>query len=344
MQQSVSRIFYCVVILLNLHILLSWRTQISNNFPFSRFQLKFSNNINELIKINRKEQIQRLQEYYETKNVNEFTVLLRSLAVSNPELFQQRSQIDCIDMSFTKDKSFIDRLSSRQISEWLYSFSQLAEKLRFSFHFSSTNEEFYLYLIHNLSQRSNKLTTTQVTKSIGSLKLLKFNFNAQTSQVKGNILYLLDQVAGILDERGISSLLHSVANIELSWDDTPIETQNKFITSLMKLNKKCNDERSNIHSAMLIHSLGKLGMNINILSEEMKSQVYMVAMIILNKATTQAQDSNIARQVSNVIWGLAKMGCQCNNFPETISKTMVDAITIRASDMNEQEISNVIYS
>ena len=107
---------------------------------------------------------------------------------------------------------------------------------------------------------------------------------------------------------------------------------------------KLNNKIAYRHAAMSIHSLGKLCVNINNLSEEMKSQVYMVAMTILIKATLKRQDENIERSVAYVIWGLAKMSCQYSNLPEHISKSMIDAAINKAPDMNTQQISNIIYS
>ena len=330
------------------NVCVSWKSTISSRLSRTiRLQssnFPYNNAATESIDYgftSRKEKFEKLQEFYKNNKNNEFTAILKAFAAEEAAKFKnnrnthQQNHMNLIYSEFAKNKIFIDSLNPIQISDWLWSLPRLGCNLDDPNYLKLCND-----LVNNLSKRSIEISSRQVTTAMGGLQKMKFNYNIQTDEMKENILYLLDSVADKLNDREVGNLLYAISKIELNWDTLPLNIQTKLFKSFSKVANILKYQRA----SMSIYAFGLLGVNILNLSNEIKSSIYTVSETILTEGSKTNDRQPITQQVSNVIWGLSKIGCLKSNLPENLEIAVINAVTASIPHMNSQEVPNIMYS
>lgn len=94
---------------------------------------------------------------------------------------------------------------------------------------------------------------------------------------------------------------------------------------------------------MAVYSLGLLGLSLDNVTPAVRDHIFVVALSVLEESKVHVHQS-VTQQVSNVIYGLAKMGVRYKNLPPYVVTGIEEGVLNTMDSMNEQEVSNTIYS
>lgn len=147
------------------------------------------------------------------------------------------------------------------------------------------------------------------------------------------------QVASGLNDREVGNLLHSLSKLAVPWSALPVTAQNDLLQSFIRVSKLLVSQQG----SMAVYSLGLMGVTLDNVNPAVRDHIFVVAMSVLEESKVHVVRS-ITQQVSNVIYGLAKMGARYKSLPPNVSIGIQDGIMNTMASMNEQEISNTIYS
>jgi hypothetical protein len=117
------------------------------------------------------------------------------------------------------------------------------------------------------------------------------------------------------------------------------QLQNDLLESFIRVSKLLVSQQG----SMAIYSLGLMGVTLDNVTPAVRDHVYVVSMNVLEESKGHVARS-ITQQVSNVIYGLAKMGVRYRSLPPNVTNSIQEGIIATMPTMNEQEISNTVYS
>lgn len=154
-----------------------------------------------------------------------------------------------------------------------------------------------------------------------------------------DLLIAVRQVASTLNDREVGNLLHSLSKLAVPWSALTPKLQNDLLESFIRVSKLLVSQQG----SMAIYSLGLMGVTLDNVTPAVRDHIFVVSMNVLEESKVHVARS-ITQQVSNVIYGLAKMGVRYKSLPPNVTSVIQDGITATMTTMNEQEISNTVYS
>jgi hypothetical protein len=160
-----------------------------------------------------------------------------------------------------------------------------------------------------------------------------------TDDNRSDIIDAVAKVASTLNDREVGNLLHSLSKMGAPWSIFPKPMQNNLLESFIRVSKLLVSQQG----SMAIYSLGLLGVNLDNVTPAVRDHIFVVALSVLEESKVHVHPS-VTQQVSNVIYGLAKMGVKYKSLPIYVVSGIEDGILNTMDSMNEQEVSNTIYS
>lgn len=177
-----------------------------------------------------------------------------------------------------------------------------------------------------------------LTYQVGFSKL-RFRWGYITEENRVDIISAVGHVASTLNDREVGNLLHSLSKLGVPWSVFPKPVQNNLLESFIRVSKLLVSQQG----SMAVYSLGLMGVTLDYVTPAVRDHIFVVALSVLEESKVHVHPS-VTQQVSNVIYGLAKMGVKYKSLPPYVSAGIEDGILNTMTSMNEQEISNTIYS
>ena len=168
---------------------------------------------------------------------------------------------------------------------------------------------------------------------------MRFRWNYLSEENRNDLILAVGQVASTLNDREVGNLLHSLSKLAVPWNVFPKPVQSDLLQSFIRVSKLLVSQQG----SMAVYSLGLMGLTLDNVTPAVRDHIFVVALSVLEESKVHVHPS-ITQQVSNVIYGLAKMGVRYKSLPPYVSAGIEDGILHTMRVMNEQEISNTIYS
>lgn len=239
----------------------------------------------------------------------------------------------------------LDNFDANTVTESLWSIGKVGYRLS-----TPLEREVTMRLLNRLclcQEQGDELTSRQVTTSIGGLAKLGLKWNFVPKQTKDDLVKMVGYTATSLNDREVSNLLHSLSKMLTPWSAFPRQVQAGLLESFVRESQHLVSQQG----SMSIYSLGLMGLQIDGCTPAIRDRIYVVALNVLREdsknavtAKSQQQKRYACQQVSNVIYGLAKAGARYQSLPPHVKKTLEDAVLQSLALMNEQEVSNTVYS
>lgn len=168
---------------------------------------------------------------------------------------------------------------------------------------------------------------------------LRFRWNYLSEENRDDIVEAVGKVASTLNDREVGNLLHSLSKLGAPWSAFSKPVQNNLLESFIRVSKLLVSQQG----SMAVYSLGLLGLSLDNVTPAVRDHIFVVALSVLEESKVHVHQS-VTQQVSNVIYGLAKMGVRYKNLPPYVVTGIEEGVLNTMDSMNEQEVSNTIYS
>lgn len=224
----------------------------------------------------------------------------------------------------------INEFDATGFSDCLWSLSRLNINIRVK-----EQKDLIIALVHGLCSQ-DKLTSRQVTTSLGGMARLNMHWDDFPNEMKDDIIKGLGSVCSTLNAREIGNVFHSLQKIEIPWNSFPEKLQKGLLATFVSHSEGLVSQQG----AMSIYALGLFGLEPKAFSNEVQKTIFTVAVSVLQETDTNIHPS-ITQQTSNVIYGLAKIGLV---IPKNVRDRIVESLRCILGYMKEQEVSNTIYS
>eukprot|EP01041_Mallomonas_annulata_P011850 gene11850-24840_t len=260
--------------------------------------------------------------------IQKFTKLIKRAAVNN------HANIDYSPVVLPLLSQLLDKLDATDIANCLWSLPKIGFKVIVPDH-----KRLCMALLHQLCEK-DELTPREVTTGLGGLSKIHLKWDDLTPQNQEDIFMSLDAVSSKLNDREIGNILHSLSKIQMPWIKCPKSVQNGLLQSFVFHSKRLIAQQG----AMSIYSFGLMGVELEELTPALRDCLFLVAMNVLKD--TESIDTSISQQISNVIYGIAKLGVKKGkSLPPAVFEAVLHGVrNVMGKHMNEQEVSNTIYS
>jgi len=232
-----------------------------------------------------------------------------------------------------KDEYGLENIGATAISDWLWALPRVGLKIGNPQHRALTME-----LVHRFVG-INGLTPRQVTTSLGGLARMRFKWSQLPEQMRTDIVTALDLVAINFNDREIGNCLHSLSKLQIPWTSLPPSVRSALLEVFVRESAALISQQG----SMAIYSLGMMGLDITSTPQAIQDHIYLVGSTVVQEASHNRRRT-VAQQVTNVVYGFAKMACKWPTIPPHVQRGITDAILSLHQSLNEQEVANLLYS
>lgn len=230
----------------------------------------------------------------------------------------------------------LDSVGATALSDWLWAAPRIGLKIG-----NSAHRALIIELLHRLVEMRGELTPRQVTTSLGGLARMRFKWAQLPEQTRTDIITALDSLATDFNDREIGNCLHSLSKLQIPWGGLPLSVR----ASLLEVFVRESASLVSQQGSMALYSLGMMGLDINCasVSQSVRDHIYLVAVAVVQESTHNRRHT-VAQQVTNVVYGLAKMRANWKDMPHDARDGVTEAVCHLNSSLNEQEVANLVYS
>lgn len=284
-----------------------------------------------------------LEDVASNRNYNDLAQRLKNIASrSDSRPFARNARLNLIFANHVAKvlEPIADKMDSNDATNALWSMGRLG----FRFH----NQQHRRVALRLLGQLCNEsCTARQVTTSLGGLARINMRYTQLDEENQSVLVNMISTVAALVNDREICNMMHSVSKIGIPWSRFPRNTQDNLLNSIIRE----RDGLQGQQGAMTLYSLGNVGMDISYATPAIRDNLYIIMSSVLEDALKRdksflrsADGRYIAQQVSNAIYGFAKLGVSYQEIPTNLLKKIEDTLIHLMPYMNEQEVSNTVYS
>lgn len=271
--------------------------------------------------------MEKLVSATDEKDARKFVKSLKSLAMEQNNAHCVPKLVPMLDAIVIKD------LDGSLTADLIWSLGRL--------NFAVTQSE-QKPLLMNLMGRFcelDDLTSREVTTSLVGFSKLRFRWSYLSTEMQEDIVLAVGGVSDTLNDREVGNLLHSFSKLGVPWTAFPRSHQNGLLEAVVRVSKRLVSQQG----SMAIYSLGLMGVVLDDVTPAVRDHIFVISLAVLEESKVHV-DQSVTQQVSNVIYGLAKMGAKYKQLPMHVVTGVKEGIIHAMGSMNEQEVANSIYS